>query len=140
MADSPLMIHRVTYIMKHSILVDSVLWNHVLLMLELVDSDAVQDRVIILILAIDVARTIRLKSQMLQHRPLMYYIIVAHNNLNFALRGARAALCRYENIILLSLLAAFSILLVLVRRDFLRDDHWQSVRLRSLFGVQFLIL
>ena len=114
MADSPLMIHRVTYIMKHSILVDSVLWNHVLLMLELVDSDAVQDRVIILILAIDVARTIRLKSQMLQHRPLMYYIIVAHNNLNFTLRGARAALCRYENIILLSLIAALSILLVLV--------------------------
>ena len=141
MADLPLMVHRVTHIMEHSILVNCVLGNHVLLLLEFVDSDALQDRVIIpiLILAIDVARTIRLKTQMLQQRPLMYYIIVTHDNLNFALRGDRTALCSYE-ISLLSFLAALSILLVLVRRDFFRNDHRHNVRLPLLFGVQFLIL
>lgn len=141
MADLPLMVHRVTHIMEHSILVNRVLGNHVLLLLEFVDSDALQDRVIIpiLILAIDVARTIRLKTQMLQQRPLMYYIIVTHDNLNFALRGDCTALCSYENS-LLSFLAALSILLVFVRRDFFRNDHRHNVRLPLLFGVQFLIL
>ena len=75
---------------------------------------------------------------MLQQRPLMYYIIVTHDNLNFALRGDRTALCSYEN--LLSFLAALSILLILVRRDFFRNDHRHNVRLPLLFGVQFLIL
>ena len=139
MADLPLMVHRVTHIMKHSILVNRELGNHVLLLLEFVDSDALQDRVIILILAIDVARTIRLKAQMLQQRPLMYYIIVTQVNLNFALRGDRTALCSYEYS-LLSFLAALSILLVLVRREFFRNDHRHNVRLPLLFGVQFLIL
>lgn len=68
----------------------------------------------------------------------MYYIIVTHDNLNFALRGDRTALCSYEN--LLSFLAALSILLILVRRDFFRNDHRHNVRLPLLFGVQFLIL
>lgn len=139
MADLPLMVHRVTHIMEHSILVNRVLGNHVLLLLEFVDSNALQDSVIILILAIDVARTIRLKTQMLQQRPLMYYIIVTHDNLNFALRGDCTALCSYENS-LLSFLAALSILLVFVRRDFFRNDHRHNVRLPLLFGVQFLIL
>ena len=139
MADLPLMVHRVTHIMEHSILVNRELGNHVLLLLEFVDSDALQDRVIILILAIDVARTIRLKAQMLQQRPLMYYIIVTQVNLNFALRGDRTALCSYEYS-LLSFLAALSILLVLVCRDFFRNDHRHNVRLPLLFGVQFLIL
>ena len=139
MADLSLMVYCVTHIMKHSILVNRVLGNHVLLLLEFVDSDALQNCVIVLILAIDVARTIRLKTQMLQQRPLMYYIIVTHVNLNFALRRACAAFCSYKNI-LLFFLAALCILLVLVRRDFFRNDHRHNVRLPLLFGVQFLIL
>ena len=138
MADPPLMVHGVTHIMQHSVLMDSVLWDHVFL-LEFVYFDALQDCVIIILLAIDVTRTIRLKSQMLQRRPLMYYIIVTHDNLNFALGGGRTALCICEAMLfLLSFFSALGLLIVLVIRNFFRDYHRQSVSL--LISEHFLIL
>lgn len=139
MADLSLMAHCVPHIMKRFIM-QSVLRNHVFLLFELVHLDHLKNFIIILliILTINIARTIRLKAQMFQCRSLMYNIIVTHIYLDFSLWRGRTALCSYKNVILL--FSVLCILLVLVRRDLLCYNDLQSVWFLLLFDKHLLIL